>query len=155
MQGLVLFGAPFVRHHTDQWLHGTAQIVSHVKQTANAGTWGEKEGRFHLNPACTRILAYLHDMKNVIFVLWFSFFCALFTYLWNNEGSKALLRPAAYQSYSQYHNVNTKLCIIQQRRDRSRVVWLNGSWQKYVSASFPGMTLFNQFFTSKFCTQIS
>lgn len=22
---------------------------------------------------------------------------------------KALLRPAAYQSYSQYHNVNTKL----------------------------------------------
>lgn len=68
---------------------------------------------------------------------------------------KALLRPAAYQSYSQYHDVNTKLCIIQQRRDRSRVVWLNGSWQKYVSASFPGMTLFNQFFTSKFCTQIS
>lgn len=37
-QGLVLFGALLVCHHADQRLHGSAQIVGHVEQTANTGT---------------------------------------------------------------------------------------------------------------------
>lgn len=42
-QGLVLFGALLVCHHADQWLHGSAQVVGHVEQTADTGTWTEKE----------------------------------------------------------------------------------------------------------------
>lgn len=37
-QGLVLFGALLVCHHGDQGLHGAAQIVGHVEQTADGGT---------------------------------------------------------------------------------------------------------------------
>lgn len=165
VQGLVLLGAPLVRHHADQRLHGTAQIVSHVKQTADAGTWGEKEHSedFSWTPHAQEL--YLHDMKNVIFVLWFSFFLWTFHIFMKQWGLKmlktfkALLRPAAYQSYSQYHNVNTILCIIQQRRERSRVVWLNGSWQKYVfvfvHSTFWHFLAWPCSITSKFCTQIS
>lgn len=37
-QGLVLLGALLVCHHGDQGLHGSAQIVRHVEQTADGGT---------------------------------------------------------------------------------------------------------------------
>lgn len=42
-QGLVLFGALLVRHHADQWLHGSAQVIGHVEQTANTGTCRDRE----------------------------------------------------------------------------------------------------------------
>lgn len=38
-QGLVLLGALLVCHHGDQGLHGSAQIVRHVEQTADGGTF--------------------------------------------------------------------------------------------------------------------
>lgn len=48
-------GAPLVSHHADQWLHGSAQVIGHVEQTADAATWrwrGSKYGnvndRVHL-----------------------------------------------------------------------------------------------------------
>lgn len=37
-QGLVRFGALLVCHHGDQGLHGAAQIVGHVEQTADSRT---------------------------------------------------------------------------------------------------------------------
>lgn len=37
-QGFVLLGALLVCHDGDEGLHGSAQIVRHVKQTADGGT---------------------------------------------------------------------------------------------------------------------
>lgn len=33
--GVVLLGAALLRHHADQRLHSSAQVVSHVEQTAD------------------------------------------------------------------------------------------------------------------------
>ena len=44
--GLVLFPVLPVCHHGHQWLHGSTQVISHVEQTAHAGTYTEGDS-FH------------------------------------------------------------------------------------------------------------
>lgn len=38
--GVVLLDAALLRHHADQRLHSSAQVVSHVEQTADTRAWG-------------------------------------------------------------------------------------------------------------------